>query len=162
VLKAKGGKMRLIAIDPGTTQSAIIIWDTRYGEILQKEILPNDELLRFLREFGDIYDNVVIEGIASYGMPVGASVFETCYMIGRIMEIAHTYELVYRKDIKMHFCGTTRAKDGNIRQALIDRFGAPGTKKNPNPITYGIKKDLWSALAVGVFFADTKTKKGDR
>ena len=151
--------MRIIAIDPGTTQSAIIVGDSLFREISQKEILPNDSLLRSLRGFVGIYDIVVIEGIASYGMPVGKTVFETCYMIGRIMEIAHTYEIVYRKDIKMHFCGTTRAKDGNIRQALIDRFGKPGTKKNPNPITYGIKKDLWSALAVGVFYADTKASK---
>ena len=146
--------MRIIAIDPGTTQSAMVVWDTRFNEFFHKEIMSNEDMLRWLRGFEGIYDIVVIEGIASYGMPVGREIFKTCYMIGRIMEIAHTYELVYRKDIKMHFCGTTRAKDSNIRQALIDRFGAPGTKKNPNPITYGIKKDLWSALAVGIFYAD--------
>ena len=154
---------KIFAIDPGTEQSAIIGWDSVLNEITEKKIMQNDELLSGLRRITTLpspmvpYDIVVIEGIASYGMPVGKTVFETCYLIGRIMEIAKEYEIVYRKDIKMHFCGTTRAKDSNIRQALIDRFGEPGKKKDPNPITYGIKRDLWSALAIGVFYADTKT-----
>jgi len=63
-----------------------------------------------------------------------------------------------RKTVAAHLCNTSRANDSNIRQALIDRFGpgrekAIGTKKNPGPL-YGIKKDLWSALAVAVTYAD--------
>jgi hypothetical protein len=50
-----------------------------------------------------------------------------------------------------------RAKDSNIRQALIDRFGEPGTKKVPG-LLYGIKKDEWSALALGVFWHDTQNR----
>ena len=45
-----------------------------------------------------------------------------------------------------------RAKDSNIRQALIDKYGKPGTKKDPN-LFYNdseqkVSKDIWSALAV--------------
>jgi hypothetical protein len=42
-----------------------------------------------------------------------------------------------------------KAKDANIRQALIDKIGPQGTKKDPGP-TYGISKDVWSALAIAV------------
>ena len=45
-----------------------------------------------------------------------------------------------------------RAKDSNIRQALIDIYGKPGTKKEPNEFYNDSKvkmaKDIWSALAI--------------
>ena len=99
----------------------------------------------------------VIEMIASYGMAVGQSIFDTCVWIGRFIEVSYTYDLIYRKDVKMCLCGSMRAKDANIRQALIDKFGKPGTIKAPNLI-YGetnrvedkMKADLWSALAVAI------------
>ena len=53
----------------------------------------------------------------------------------------------------MHLCGNMRARDGNIRQALLDRFGgkdrAIGRKGSYGPL-HGISGDCWSALAVGV------------
>ena len=55
--------------------------------------------------------------------------------------------MVYRRDVKMWLCGTPRAKDPNIAQALRDKYGDPGTKKNPGKI-YGVKSHLWAALAV--------------
>jgi hypothetical protein len=57
---------------------------------------------------------------------------------------------VFRKDIKLHLCNSPRAKDANVRQALIDRIGPQGTKKNQGP-TYGIKSHQWAALAVAVY-----------
>jgi hypothetical protein len=97
--------------------------------------------------------------IASYGMAVGSSIFETCVWIGRFIEVARTpVRLCYRKDVKMHLCGSMRAKDGNIRQRLIDIFGPQGTKKQPGK-TYGIKSHTWAALAVAVYAAETKENK---
>lgn len=78
--------------------------------------------------------------IASYGMAVGESVFQTCVWIGRFSEIAEKKEkyvdYIYRKEEKMNLCQTMRAKDSNIRQALIDRFGEVGTKKNPRLVLW--------------------------
>ena len=105
--------------------------------------------------------HLAIEMVASYGMPVGVTVFETVFWIGRFWEQAsinkniRNLEKVYRKDIKMNICQSMRAKDSNIRQALIDRFGEVGTKDNPGWF-YGFKKDLWSAYAVGVTMLDHK------
>ena len=40
---------------------------------------------------------------------------------------------VKRSAVKLHQCGSNRAKDANVRQALIDKMGPPGTKKAPGP-----------------------------
>ena len=140
----------IIAIDPGPVQSAMVWWDGK--EILRHEILSNEKLLDFLR--GVDTGMVVIEMVASYGMPVGKSIFETVLFIGRCLEAAKVRtELVYRGEIKDHFCKSRRAKDSNIRQTLIDRFGEPGKKKTPG-LLYKIHKDEWSALAIAVFWFD--------
>jgi len=62
--------------------------------------------------------------IASYGMPVGREVFETCLWIGRFIECwCGPYTLVYRREVKSFLCADSRAKDSNVRQAVIDRYG---------------------------------------
>lgn len=140
----------IYAIDPGTTESAILLFD---GEkIYAAKILPNEEMLSELRSHPrQVFAPIAIEMIASYGMAVGRDVFETCVLIGKILEIARSNamptQLVYRKDVKIHLCGTMKAKDPNIRQALIDKHGPAGTKKNPGKL-FGISSHLWSALAV--------------
>lgn len=109
------------------------------------------------------YDITVIEMVASYGMPVGKEVFDTCVWIGRFTqqadEIGKEYKYIYRKDEKMNICNSMKAKDSNIRQALIDRFGEVGTKKNPGWF-YGFKTDIWQAYAVGVTYLDMQ-KRGE-
>ena len=150
----------MIAIDPGPEKSALVIW--RQGELLLADEFQNNDLLEYLRsEQGQLaiaQKDVVVEMIASYGMAVGRETFETCLFIGRIQELCETIrrgsvKLVYRKEIKLHLCGTHRAKDANVRQALIDRLGAPGTKKAPGP-TYGVTGHCWQALAVAVYAED--------
>ena len=95
---------------------------------------------------------LAIEMIASYGMAVGREVFETCVWIGRFKQAypdPDAVKLVYRKDVKLHLCGSARAKDANIRQALIDKLGPVGTKKAPGPL-YGVTSHAWAAVAVAV------------
>lgn len=164
--------MKILAIDPGSKESAWLIYDENRQRPINFDISENEAFLMDI-----IGDEIVglpatftcIEMIASYGMPVGKDVFETCIWIGRFIQaVDSTYlestETVYRKDVKLHLCHNMRAKDPNIRQALIDRFGpgrekAIGTKKNPGPL-YGIKRDLWSALALAVTYADRIAAEG--
>jgi hypothetical protein len=69
-------------------------------------------------------------------------------------------DLVYRADVKLHHCHSSKAKDSNITQALIDRFasGVPnhgkGSKAAPGWF-YGFKADIWAAYALAVYTADT-------
>ena len=141
-----------IAIDPGNTDSAFILFSDK--TIIDKGKVENTFLKKIIWDHSP--DFAVIEMIASYGMAVGKSVFETCLFIGQLQQLIgmDKHQLVYRKDIKMHLCGSMRAKDANIRQALIDRYGSPGTKKEQGG-TYGISKDVWSALAVMTYYIDT-------
>lgn len=155
--------MRILSIDPGREQSAFVNWDSCTEEIDSMGISENRELLKMLRLLDLQADRLCVEMIASYGMPVGKEVFETVLLIGQIKEIwerlfpyNHAH-LIYRRDIKMHFCQSARAKDGNIRQTLIDRFGPPGTKKNPGKL-YGVKADIWQALALAVYFQEAVSK----
>ncbi len=144
----------VLAIDPGTDQSAYVHWDCADKKILDHSILPNRDLLdKFYHDDWPFWKNhLAIEMIASYGMPVGREVFETCVWIGRFIQASASPNpgLYYRKDVKLHLCGSPKAKDANIRQALIDLVGPQGTKKAPGP-TYGIKSHSWAALAVAVY-----------
>lgn len=147
--------MKLIAIDPGNVQSAYVVLDG--SNILEHGILPNDELLTLLGD-GLVEQTcpLAIEMVASFGMAVGKEVFETVWWTGRFCQSWRgDFHRVYRMQVKMHLCHTSRAKDANIRAALIDKLGPAGTKKAPGP-TYGISKDVWSALAVGITFLETK------
>lgn len=89
---------------------------------------------------GALFGKVIIEMIASYGMAVGKEVFDTCVWIGRFKQIAESQDIeveyIYRKDEKINLCNSMKAKDSNIRQALIDRFGVVGTKRNPRLVLW--------------------------
>ena len=150
--------MIILGIDPGPVLSAYLVLDTDIDgyQILDKGKVENDKLMALVKT--GYYDLMAIEGFQSFGMGVGQSVFDTAYYIGRLMQVAEDLgskvRMVYRSEVKMHHCHTMKAKDPNIRQAMIDRFGAPGTKKNQGK-TYGITKDCWSALGIATLVADT-------
>lgn len=146
--------MIVTAIDPGTRESGYVAWDGRC--VLDSGILANEALLRHCRLASQ--GLLVVEQVESYGMAVGREVFETVWWAGRFVE-AHTNRggdarMMPRRAVKMHLCQSMRAKDPNIRQALIDRFGVPGTKKAPG-LLYGISSHKWAALALAVTTLDT-------
>lgn len=107
---------------------------------------------------------MAIEMIASYGMPVGKEVFDTCVWIGRFIEDMNCIpqdritvtEYIYRKDEKMNICHSMKAKDSNIRQALIDRFGVVGTKKNPRLVLWIQSRYMASICCRNYIFRFTK------
>lgn len=155
--------MKILAIDPGNEKSAYVIWNTETQIIEGKLILANEDLINNLIVL-DVYPDIdiaVIEMVASYGMAVGKTVFDTVLWIGRFYQYFSNYDipvkLLYRKEVKMNLCNSMKAKDGNIRQSLIDRFGFVGTKKNQGKL-YGVSKDLWSALAIAVTYEDVYLK----
>lgn len=138
----------ILAIDPGTTESGWVYFFG--GKVIGAGVMANDELLKTVAE--SAADILAIEMIASYGMAVGKEVFETCVWVGRFQQAwrsPKSVRLVYRKDVKLHLCGSPRAKDANIRQALIDKLGPPGKKASPGP-TYGVSSHAWAALGVAV------------
>jgi hypothetical protein len=161
--------MRIVAIDPGSTQSAFVEYDTDTALPISWAKQPNETMLLTLDDLAA--DALAIEMIASYGMAVGAEVFETAVWSGRFIErylATGADELcqIFRREVKLHLCGNQRAKDPNIRQALIDRYGpgkdkAVGLKASPGPL-YGIGGDCWSALGVAVTAAETRLATTDR
>ena len=145
--------MVILGIDPGPTHSACVVLEDGAIRFADSEI-DNEEVIAMLRGglFKPAPDLIAVEMIACYGLIVGAETFETCVMIGRIQERSPRpiFRKVYRKDIKMHLCGTMRSKDKDIRKALLKLHGEAGTKKNPGP-TYGVSSHAWSALAVATY-----------
>ncbi len=141
----------ILAIDPGTEQSG---WCLFNGTVLGSGVAPNAAILTLPRA---TTMTLAIEMVASYGMPVGREVFETVRWIGRFQQAWHAPEevrLIYRRDVKLHLCGSMRAKDPHVWQALLDKLGPVGTKANPGPL-YGVKSHARSALAVAVTAAET-------
>jgi membrane-bound ClpP family serine protease len=135
----------IIGIDPGNKETAIVM--IAGGKIIDHAYLQNDAALHFINGAQSIYVDIYCEMIASYGMPVGKSVFETCLFIGQILQVAPQTKLITRNVVKNAICHSSKAKDANIRQALIDIYGEVGTKKNPGG-TFGMSGDKWAALAV--------------
>lgn len=152
--------MRVLAIDAGNIESAYIIFDTIINRVVQKGFMNNDTFLEEISK--SKFDEVAIEKIVSLGAVAGQTTFDTAFMNGRLYQFFKDKfnlipNLYSRLDIKMHLCLTTRAKDPNIRGALINRFGEPSTKKNPhdryNELTDGIYfgTHFWSCLAVAMY-----------
>lgn len=148
-----------LAVDPGNRESAYCVVDDGRTPIFFDKV-PNTQLLGEIRDLMLGVDRAAIEMVASYGMAVGADVFETCVWIGRYIERADgELEPVFRRDVKLHHCGSARAKDANIAQALVDRFapGEPnrgkGTKREPGWF-YGFHSDIWQSYALAVYLAD--------
>ena len=116
--------MTILAIDPGDKQSAYCFIDSEDLRPLRFAKAENAEVLLVLQL--EAYDFVVIERLASYGMPVGRNVFETCEWVGRFTQAAQKpVGYIYRQDEKLHLCHDSRAKDANIRRALIDPICNP-------------------------------------
>ena len=169
--------MTTLAIDPGTTESGFVVYRDRQpqpgsalsvGEVKACGIIPNSALLQEIRSvkvigvYGWQVHDIVIEKVESFGMAVGVSTFETVFWSGRFAEAADQNAIkvhrLGRKAIKVHLCGRASAKDPNVRQALLDRYGgtdkaAKGTKAKPGPL-YGVKSHIWSALAVAIAWSE--------
>ena len=146
----------IIALDPGTFETGVA---SHWNGVWSFGVMTNDEVLEYISNYPG--QTIAIEMIAKMGMPVGAEVFETCLWIGRFIERwASEVDrpkpiMVFRREVKMHLCGTAQGKDPHIRQALLDKFGPVGTKKAPGTL-YGCKSHAWAALGVAVTALETR------
>lgn len=154
---------RILGIDPGTDTSNYVVFDGH--AVLDRGLkVPNDSLEEALLARDIEFDLAGIEQICSYGMAVGKEVFATCHWTGRLLlacNLAHQGEvttLVPRLDVKLCLCHSAKARDANVRQALIDRWGRVGTKKDPGPL-YGVSSHLWAALGVAHWMLTVKTSQ---
>lgn len=154
--------MRILAIDPGTEKSGFVLFDSNTKSILESGIVENEELL-YRSTWADA-DILAVEMCANYGMPSGKTIFETVLWIGRFIQYAASngimHEKLYKKvDINPTLCFSNKAKDANIRQAIIDMFEPTGggktpqigTKAQPGPL-YGVSSHAISALAVALTY----------
>lgn len=154
--------MIITGIDPGNKESGYCTFDFSSGKKISSGICLNEILLETINETveSEGVALVAIERVSCMGMAVGEEVFETVFFTGRLFQtIIVPVVRIKRTEVKMHICGTMRAKDANIRQALIDRFGVQGTKKNPGAL-YGISSHAWPALAVATVAYDQFKFKG--
>jgi hypothetical protein len=157
--------MTILAIDPGSSLSALVWYDPGTNSVLKKIKIENEAALDILRD--DCYaSHLAIELAESFGAKVWQQVFTTTVWVGRFVQEwsrsrgSGTFTYVKRREVKMELTGSARAKDGQIRNVLLERWGgkvkAIGTKKDPGPL-HGVTADCWQALAVGVTYA---TKAG--
>lgn len=144
--------MIILGIDPGTTVSGWALYDS--GNVIDSGISDNDDMLYGLP--GMPADIMAIEVMEARGMPLGNESIETIVWTGRFIQAwPHEWQRVKRSAVKLHLCGSNKAKDANVRAALIDKLGAPGTKSKPGN-TYGVSSHGWAALAVAVFADEVK------
>jgi hypothetical protein len=150
--------MIYLGIDPGPVESAFVWWDVEAERVIRLESISAFRITGctmkgLLREV----EHVSIEWIECFGMAVGQETFRTVAGIGWFASLLSNFDrplrLVPRRAVKLHLCNSMRAKDANVRRALIDRFGPVGTKKKPGKL-YGVATHYWAALGVAVYSAD--------
>jgi hypothetical protein len=135
--------MRLVAVDPGTFESAYVSFDPDTKIIHDRGQADNQAVLIWLEKQRRVFgcERLVIEMIKSYGNAMGDSTIETCVWIGRFIERwSGPVDKLPRKTIVTTLCMNPRANDSNVRRALLDMYTPAKVK--------GFTRDMWSALAV--------------
>lgn len=159
--------MRILAIDPGTTESGYVLRDTENADsaAITKGIGDNEHIKSMLINMSvEHIDLLLIEMIASYGMAVGKDVFETCVWIGQFMGAHERWvdgKRVYRpvarmtrSEVRQVLTGKqSGVTDSVVSQRCKDIYApgvrnhGKGTKDNPGYF-YGFSKDIWQAFAL--------------
>lgn len=154
---------KVFAIDPGPRQSTFAAVEftgkkkllDNAIEIMSVGALDNEEMVNQVRAMYGFH--MVCEEMKFYGMQAGAECFDTARWSGHFERVCKDRgtELVLmpRQVIKSYVCFTVKAGDKQVRDALIMRYGEPGTKKSPGPL-FGISGHSWAALACAVAFHD--------
>lgn len=108
---------------------------------------------------------VVFERVSNMGSSVGRSTFETVFWTGRLFQAAvpnhESVGRITRMEVKRHLLNSMKGKDGDIRRALLLRFGYSAESKRitAGPLA-GITAHKWQALALGVTWWDRASSSG--
>ena len=161
---------KILGIDPGSKQSAYVIYDSETMDLLRFDILDNETMLGLISVLGrsKLFSDITVDELAiEYPRPRGQmmtwQLVDTICWIGRFVQAAGgKWTKIDRKDVKMKLCGTlmyiTENEDGtkkrkgvtdaNVRSAIISRYeekfqtdNAIGKKKTPG-VLYGVSKDV--------------------
>jgi hypothetical protein len=157
----------ILALDVGTDSSGYCLMGRNNYIPYEFGKVDNNTLLNSIVKMW-LYDALVYEEFQSYGMAIGKSTITSITWNGRFIQAADERHIpfypLYRLEEKLNLCGTAKAKDANLRQAMIDRFAkfdfknGKGTKANQDWF-YGFSKDAWSAAIIGVTFIDKINKE---
>jgi len=149
----------IIGIDPGPETWAFVAIGVPFTSVLDCAELT---LAQLEKRLDGTLSAIAIEGMQPWGKKPGSvQRDQLCYEIGRLVEwckcLAHVLGPVgvfWPAQIRVWNTGNTSAKSSQIRAAMIDRCGPPGTKKQPGP-THGLHgPHLWDALAVAIYAND--------
>lgn len=121
--------MLTLGIDPGPAESAYC-YVTPQQTIDSAGKVANVALIEMLRASASSTASVAIESIQSYGQIVGRSTFDTCYMVGRLIQVCEDlgipFALYPRPEYARQIAGGSTISDKILRQALCLRFGGDG------------------------------------
>jgi hypothetical protein len=189
----------IFAIDPGNTLSGVVsyIKDDKECPVVDPGKVDNLVVVDKIKEFIARYDpdsgsTIAIEFPQPRGQLASKELFKMIFWVGRFYEIARALglpdravRLCNRLDVKMHLCGDNRVKDGQVRQAVIDRFGGRdsisshvcqhckgkggagrgkerkycgncgGSGEVTPGVLYRVSEDAWQALALAITFEET-------
>lgn len=171
------------AIDPGPKQSGVA-WVGDQGEFLHGEIMPNEYVFfsvqkQILLLGGTKFtvEELLVEHTQPYTLTTksGGSFFpkqilQTAVWVGRFWQSWYDFygtdpKIISRRDVKKILLGHGgSAQDKHVMENIIKRYGGEtrqqvvGTQKNPGPL-YGVKGDIWAALAVALAWLKTEGVK---
>lgn len=130
--------MTIIGLDPGNAQSAIVVYEPGSpGRVVEFFDELNQMVPEYLaRQYLKGAAVLVAEYMRPRGMPTSAEEMDTMFELGRMRQCwSGEFVKFDRKDVKLLLCGSVRATDSTIRQALLDRWGGSkaiaGPKKCP-------------------------------
>jgi len=163
--------VRVLGIDPGSFRTGWAVVDSETKEIEDFGLTDNIDLVSGYRDQVLDVDFAVIEAITPYGR-VGKTIMDTVLWSGILSESLYKSVgdcfFIHRKTIMVEMCGTPKGNDTDIRHAIIDLYPPVGggktpqigLKSSPGPL-FGIKKDIWSAIAVSLAFIEIYLVRGD-
>ena len=161
----------IIGIDPGPERSALValrtVADNVHGfEVATAEFATNEAIRGGLRRLVMVSASALlaVEEFRIYGRKrVARDGLLTIRWSGRFEELflsvpcgcRRSFQYVSYRRAACHHAAGSNPKESDVRAALVERFGPPGTKKAPG-FLYGMtsKGHHFSALAVAVYALD--------